>query len=237
MKKKITDLEQDELFRKYEDKINKDIERMKETSKKHGNEMPKDVERQIRKQLLDLYIFQEEDKEREKREFGLQQKKLQKFLEKQAKNSEISQKNTQISNKNQNQIVYTVNQETTQKQQEIERKTYYEKSSWKSLSLKKRQENEEKNKGLCEMCLNEKATEVHHVVKFFNQDSESLRNKLLLDEENLVCLCSKCHHKVHGNWNKLYPYEYEWLQNKRNYLTDKYLKQGEIINVSDIVLR
>jgi len=49
------------------------------------------------------------------------------------------------------------------------------------------------------MCLRNLATEVHHVVKFFNQDTETLRNELLLDEDNLVCLCSECHHKVHGD--------------------------------------
>jgi len=44
-------------LKKYQDKIDADIARMKETSKKHGNDMPKDVEKQIRKQLLDLYVF------------------------------------------------------------------------------------------------------------------------------------------------------------------------------------
>lgn len=199
--------------------------------------MPKDVEKQIRKQLLDLYVFQEKDKERELEEKRLQDKKLQNFLKKQAKSAEISQKNCDFLSKNKNKIVYTVNQKNNEKQGEKLREFYYQKSDWKTLSLKKRDENQQKNKGLCEMCLRNLATEVHHVVKFFNQDTETLRNELLLDEDNLVCLCSECHHKVHGDQRKLFPYERVWLENKKNYLSDKYLKQGEIINVSDIVLR
>lgn len=235
MKKRLTDLEQDELLRKYQEKIDKDIARMN-----RRGDMPKDVEKQIRKQLLDLYVFQEKDKEREIKSKELQEKKLQNFLKNKQKNNEISQKNTQILNKNQNKIVYTVNQENGEIKRKIEenqREFYYQKTDWKTLSLKKREGNQTNNKGLCEMCLQDKATEVHHVVKFFNQDTEYLRNKLLLDEDNLVCLCSKCHHKVHGDQRKLFPYEKFWLENKKNYLTDKYLKQGEIINVSDIVLR
>ncbi len=233
--KKLTDLEQDELLRKYQEKIDKDIARMN-----RRGDMPKDVEKQIRKQLLDLYVFQEKDKEREIKSKRDSEKKLQNFLKKHAKNAEISQKNAQILSKNENQIVYTVNQENEENKKKIDefqREFYYQKSDWKTLSLKKREQNLEKNKGLCEMCLQDKAAEVHHVVKFFNQDTEELRNKLLLDDDNLVCLCAKCHHKVHGDQRKLFPYERIWLENKKNYLTDKYLKQGEIINVSDIVLR
>lgn len=59
-----------------------------------------------------------------------------------------------------------------------------------------------RNNPLCELCLNNNkivpATEVHHKRPFLTGKDDIDRWKLLLDEDNLMSLCSDCHHKLHN---------------------------------------
>lgn len=54
----------------------------------------------------------------------------------------------------------------------------------------------------CEMCLEEGkvklAEDVHHKTPFLTASSDEDRWKLLLDEDNLMSLCSDCHHEIHN---------------------------------------
>lgn len=114
------------------------------------------------------------------------------------------------------------------------RQQYYSSSEWQKLSSKKRQYNEETNNGLCQLCGKNKATEVHHLVKFYNQDSEELREQLLLDEDNIICLCSECHHKIHSKRGLLNVQQQKIIDQKREAINQKYFNMGQLLNMSDI---
>lgn len=54
---------------------------------------------------------------------------------------------------------------------------------------------------ICEEC-NKKgivtpATDVHHIIPFLTGKTEQERWQLFLDDNNLMSLCSKCHHNIH----------------------------------------
>lgn len=74
---------------------------------------------------------------------------------------------------------------------------YYGRKEWRQLRNRIIRENP-----LCYDCYNKgiikAAEEVHHVKPFMKTQSERLRLELLLDEDNLVCLCKECHKKRHG---------------------------------------
>ena len=207
---------QDEIMNKIQRKIDKDIERMK--SKK---DMDKSVEKQIRKQLLDLYLFQYEnevklEKQRKtKSKSNLQinvennAKKQQKNVKKQAKNSDFLSKNSNEYNR-------------------IEKKTekdYYSTSVWKSISQDMRKKHE-----ICQLCGKNKSTEVHHIFPFMHQ-FEDVREEVFLDKDNLICLCSDCHHQVHAkNYGDVGIPERMKIENLRNQISQKYLNQGKILS-------
>ena len=212
--------EQDEIMNKIQRKIDKDIERMK--SKK---DMDKSVEKQIRKQLLDLYLFQSEnDKKLEKQRKQSQIRFLNKNVEKNAKNKqktdEKQQKNSEILSKNSTQ--YSRAEENDKK--EIEKK-FYSISRWKSMSQELRKEHE-----VCQLCGKRKSEEVHHIFPFMHQ-FEDIREEVFFDKDNLICLCSDCHHQVHAkNYGTLGILERTKIENLRSHISQKYLNQGKILS-------
>ena len=212
--------EQDEIMNKIQKKIDKDIERMK--SKK---DMDKSVEKQIRKQLLDLYLFQSEnDKKLEKQRKTKSRTSLSENVEKNAKNQlktdEKQQKNSEILSKNSTQYSRSVEND----KKEIEKK-YYSISRWKSMSQKLRKEHE-----ICQLCGKRKSEEVHHIFPFMHQ-FEDIREEVFLDKDNLICLCSDCHHQVHAkNYGTLGIPERTKIENLRSQISQKYLNQGKILS-------
>ena len=212
--------EQDEIMNKIQRKIDKDIERMK--SKK---DMDKSVEKQIRKQLLDLYLFQSEnDKKLEKQRKQSQIRFLNKNVEKNANNKqktdEKQQKNSEILSKNSTQ--YSRAGENDKNKSE---KDYYSLSIWKTMSQELRKEHE-----ICQLCGKNKSAEVHHIFPFMHQ-FEDVREEVFLDKDNLICLCSDCHHQVHAkNYGNLGIPERTKIENLRSQISQKYLNQGKILS-------
>ena len=212
---KKTDI-QDEIMNKIQRKIDKDIERMK--SKK---DMDKSVEKQIRKQLLDLYLFQSEnevklEKQRKTKSKLQLQKEVENNAKKQAKNAKKQQKNSDFLSKNSKE--YDVLENKTEKD-------YYSTSVWKSMSYQMRKEHE-----ICQLCGKNKSTEVHHIFPFMHQ-FEDVREEVFLDKDNLICLCSDCHHQVHAkNYGNLGIPERMKIEKLRNQISQKYLNQGKILS-------
>ena len=207
---------QDEIMNKIQRKIDKDIERMK--SKK---DMDKSVEKQIRKQLLDLYLFQSENEVKlEKQRKHTKFKKVSENIEKNAKNE---QKNTKKQQKNSDFLSkkskeYDVLENKTEKD-------YYSTSVWKSMSYQMRKQHE-----FCQLCGKNKSTEVHHIFPFMHQ-FEDVREEVFLDKDNLICLCTDCHHQVHAkNYGNLGIPERMKIENLRNQISQKYLNQGKILS-------
>ena len=212
--------EQDEIMQKIQKKIDKDIERMK--SKK---DMDKSVEKQIRKQLLDLYLFQSEndkklEKQRKQKKFEKEQKNVEKNAKKQQKNAKKQQKNEVFLSKKSTQYSRAV--ENDKKETE---KDYYSLSVWKSMSQELRKEHE-----ICQLCGKRKSEEVHHIFPFMHQ-FEDVREEVFLDKDNLICLCSDCHHQVHAkNYGTLGIPERMKIENLRSQISRKYLNQGKILS-------
>lgn len=212
--------EQDEIMQKIQRKIDKDILRMK--SKK---DMDKSVEKQIRKQLLDLYLFQSEnevklEKQRNRTKLNSLSENVEKNVKKQQKTDEKQQKNNKILSKNSNKQKYTVEND----KKEIEKK-YYSISRWKSMSQELRKETE-----ICQLCGKRKSEEVHHIFPFMHQ-FEDIREEVFFDKDNLICLCSDCHHQVHAkNYGTLGIPERMKIENLRSQISRKYLNQGKILS-------
>lgn len=209
--------EQDEIMNKIQRKIDKDIERMK--SKK---DMDKSVEKQIRKQLLDLYLFQSEtNKKLEKQKKQNKTQKLQKNVKKSAKNQQKNEekqlKNSEILSKNSTQYNISVEQEQA--------KDYYSLTKWKTMSQELRKEHE-----ICQLCGKRKSEEVHHIFPFMHQ-FEDIREEVFLDKDNLICLCTDCHHQVHAkNYGNLGIPERMKIEKLRNQISQKYLANGKILS-------
>lgn len=211
---------QDEIMNKIQRKIDKDIERMK--SKK---DMDKSVEKQIRKQLLDLYLFQSEnqvklEKQRKTKSKLSLQKDVENNAKKQAKNAKKTAKNSKILSKNSNE--YDTLEKNEKNRSE---KDYYSTSVWKSMSYQMRKEHE-----FCQLCNKNKSTEVHHIFPFMHQ-FEDVREEVFLDKDNLICLCTDCHHQVHAkNYGNLGIPERMKIEKLRNQISQKYLNQGKILS-------
>lgn len=212
--------EQDEIMNKIQRKIDKDIERMK--SKK---DMDKSVEKQIRKQLLDLYLFQSEnekklEKQKKQKKTNSLSENVKKNAKNKQKNEEKQQKNSKILSKNSTQ--YDRSEENDKK--EIEKK-FYSISRWKTMSQELRKEHE-----ICQLCGKRKSEEVHHIFPFMHQ-FEDIREEVFLDKDNLICLCSDCHHQVHAkNYGNLGIPERTKIENLRSQISRKYLNQGKILS-------
>ena len=58
----------------------------------------------------------------------------------------------------------------------------------------------------CEECAKDNiitiAQEVHHKYEFLNGNTDEERTNLLLDEDNLMSVCRKCHRKIHNERHK-----------------------------------
>lgn len=211
---------QDEIMNKIQRKIDKDIERMK--SKK---DMDKSVEKQIRKQLLDLYLFQSEnqvklEKQRKTKSKLSLKKDVENNAKKQAKNAKKTAKNSDFLSKNSNE--YDISEENEKNRSE---KDYYSTSVWKSISYQMRKQHE-----ICQLCNKNKSTEVHHIFPFMHQ-FEDVREEVFLDKDNLICLCTDCHHQVHAkNYGNLGIPERMKIEKLRNQISQKYLNQGKILS-------
>ena len=211
---------QDEIMNKIQRKIDKDIERMK--SKK---DMDKSVEKQIRKQLLDLYLFQSEneqklEKQRKTKSKLSLQKDVEKNAKKQQKTDKKQQKNEVFLSKNSNE--YNRLEKNDKNRSE---KDYYSTSVWKSISYDMRKKHPE-----CQLCGKNKSTEVHHIFPFMHQ-FEDVREEVFLDKDNLICLCTDCHHQVHAkNYGNLGIPERMKIEKLRNQISQKYLNQGKILS-------
>ena len=212
--------EQDEIMNKIHRKIDKDIERMK--SKK---DMDKSVEKQIRKQLLALYLFQSEndkklEKQRNQSQIRFLNKNVEKHTKNKQKNEEKQRKNNEILSKNSTQYSRAVEND----KKEIEKK-YYSISRWKSMSQELRKEHE-----ICQLCGKRKSEEVHHIFPFMHQ-FEDIREEVFLDKDNLICLCTDCHHQVHAkNYGNLGIPERIKIEKLRNQISQKYLNHGKILS-------
>lgn len=185
-----------EIMKKIQRKIDKDIERMK--SKK---DMDMSVEKQIRKQLLDLYLFQNAEESQKKT-------KLVDRLNKRAKD---------ILEQNEQELLTN----SKKKKQLVNANDYYDLNQWKQLSQEMR-----KNNDKCQIC-GAKSQDVHHVFPFMHQSPE-LREEVFFDKDNLLCLCEKCHYAIHHN--KLLPVQKYWYEKLRNQISQKYLNQGKILS-------
>ena len=209
-----------EIMNKIQRKIDKDIERMK--SKK---DMDKSVEKQIRKQLLDLYLFQYENEVKLEKQRKTKKRKpfsenVEKNAKKQQKIDEKQQKNSEILSKKLNEI-YNTGENSKNKSE----KDYYSTSIWKSMSYEMRKKHE-----ICQLCCKNKSTEVHHIFPFMHQ-FEDVREEIFLDKDNLICLCSDCHHQVHAkNYGNLGIPERMKIESLRNQISQKYLNQGKILS-------
>ena len=211
---------QDEIMNKIQRKIDKDIERMK-----LKKDMDKSVEKQIRKQLLDLYLFQSEnevklEKQRKTKSKSNLQINIEKNAKKQAKNAKKQLKNSEILSKNSNEYSRAEKNEKNRSE-----KDYYSTSVWKSISYQMRKEHE-----ICQLCGKNKSTEVHHIFPFMHQ-FEDVREEVFLDKDNLICLCTDCHHQVHAkNYGNLGIPERMKIESLRNQISQKYLNQGKILS-------
>ena len=211
---------QDEIMQKIQKKIDKDIERMK--SKK---DMDKSVEKQIRKQLLDLYLFQSEnevktEKQRKTKRIDSLLKNVEKNAKNESKNTKKTAKSEVFLSKNSNE--YDRSEENEKNRSE---KDYYSISIWKSMSKDMRKKYPE-----CQLCGKNKSTEVHHIFPFMHQ-FEDIREEVFLDKDNLICLCSDCHHQVHAkNYGNLGIPERIKIEQLRSQISRKYLNQGKILS-------
>ena len=211
---------QDEIMNKIQRKIDKDIDRMK-----LKKDMDKSVEKQIRNQLLDLYLFQYEnevklEKQRKTKKRNTFSENVEKNAKNQQKISKKTRKNSEILSKNSNE--YDTLEKNEKNRSE---KDYYSTSIWKSISYDMRKKYPE-----CQLCGKNKSTEVHHIFPFMHQ-FEDVREEIFLDKDNLICLCTDCHHQVHAkNYGNLGIPERIKIENLRNQISQKYLNQGKILS-------
>lgn len=111
------------------------------------------------------------------------------------------------------------------KKQLVNANDYYDLNQWKQLSQDMRKEHE-----FCQLCGKNKSTEVHHIFPFMHQ-FEDVREDVFLDKDNLICLCSDCHHQVHAkNYGNLGIPERMKIESLRNQISQKYLNQGKILS-------
>lgn len=211
---------QDEIMNKIQRKIDKDIERMK-----LKKDMDKSVEKQIRKQLLDLYLFQYENQVKTEKQRKTKTRRgisenVEKSAKKQQKTDEKQLKNSDFLSKNSNE--YSRAEENEKNRSE---KDYYSTSVWKSMSQELRKEHE-----FCQLCGKNKSTEVHHIFPFMHQFKD-VREEVFLDKDNLICLCTDCHHQVHTkNYGNLGIPERMKIEQLRSQISQKYLNQGKILS-------
>ena len=122
-------------------------------------------------------------------------------------------------------FTWNPNNNVKQKKQLVNANDYYDLNQWKQLSYQMRKKHPE-----CQLCGKNKSTEVHHIFPFMHQ-FEDIREEVFLDKDNLICLCSDCHHQVHAkNYGNLGIPERMKIENLRNQISQKYLNQGKILS-------
>lgn len=122
-------------------------------------------------------------------------------------------------------FTWNPNNHVKQKKQLVNANDYYDLNQWKQLSYELRKEHE-----FCQLCGKNKSTEVHHIFPFMHQ-FEDVREEVFLDKDNLICLCSDCHHQVHAkNYGNLGIPERMKIESLRNQISQKYLSQGKILS-------
>lgn len=202
----------DELVKQ---KVDADIARYK--SRKPN--MTQEQENMLRKEFTRIQIDLIADRKKsEKSNASLN--KITNMLKNKQKNEEKQRKNSEILSKNSTQYSRAVEND----KKEIEKK-YYSISRWKSMSYELRKEHE-----ICQLCGKRKSEEVHHIFPFMHQ-FEDIREEVFLDKDNLICLCSDCHHQVHAkNYGTLGIPERTKIENLRSQISRKYLNQGKILS-------
>lgn len=202
----------DELVKQ---KVDADIARYK--SRKPN--MTQEQENMLRKEFTRIQIDLIADRKKsEKSKPSLN--KIANMLNNKQKTDEKQQKNSKILSKNSTQ--YDRSEENDKK--EIEKK-YYSISRWKTMSQELRKEHE-----ICQLCGKRKSEEVHHIFPFMHQ-FEDIREEVFFDKDNLICLCSDCHHQVHAkNYGTLGIPERTKIENLRSQISRKYLNQGKILS-------
>lgn len=202
----------DELVKQ---KVDADIVRYK--SRKPN--MTQEQENMLRKEFTRIQIDLIADRKKsEKSNASLN--KIANMLKNKQKNEEKQRKNSEILSKNSTQYSRAVEND----KKEIEKK-YYSISRWKSMSQELRKEHE-----ICQLCGKRKSEEVHHIFPFMHQ-FEDIREEVFLDKDNLICLCSDCHHQVHAkNYGTLGIQERMKIERLRNQISQKYLNQGKILS-------
>lgn len=99
--------------------------------------------------------------------------------------------------------------------------TYYNSALWRTTRLEYKTKHP-----ICERCLHEgrvtPMTDVHHMCRFGQGRTASERWQLLTDMDNLVSLCSKCHHEVHTNKDRDYLWTlHEYYEYKKSIYDSK----------------
>lgn len=202
----------DELVKQ---KVDADIARYK--SRKPN--MTQEQENMLRKEFTRIQIDLIADRKKSEK-FNASLNKITNMLKNKQKTDEKQQKNSEILSKNSTQ--YSRAEENDKK--EIEKKLYSI-SRWKTMSQELRKENE-----ICQLCGKRKSEEVHHIFPFMHQ-FEDIREEVFLDKDNLICLCSDCHHQVHAkNYGTLGIPERMKIENLRSQISLKYLNQGKILS-------
>ncbi len=79
------------------------------------------------------------------------------------------------------------------KQSKKEHQKYYGMQAWRNLSLLYRSQHP-----ICERCNDHVSEAVHHIKSFTDYGlSKAERIKRLLDPDNLMAVCNKCHEELH----------------------------------------
>ena len=102
---------------------------------------------------------------------------------------------------------------------DIESQVFYNSKEWKKV----RERIKRRDKGLCLLCwvkdkLFKSYDLVHHIIE------EKERKDLTLEEDNLICLCSKCHREVHCEYDKSYESKIK-MQDELKELVEKCKKK------------
>lgn len=202
----------DELVKQ---KVDADIARYK--SRKPN--MTQEQENMLRKEFTRIQIDLIADRKKSEK-FNASLNKIANMLKNNQKTDEKQQKNNEFLSKNSNEQRYTGENSKNKSERE-----YYSLTKWKSISYDMR-----KKYQTCQLCGKRKSEEVHHIFPFMHQ-FEDIREEVFLDKDNLICLCSDCHHQVHAkNYGNLGIPERTKIENLRSQISRKYLNQGKILS-------
>lgn len=111
------------------------------------------------------------------------------------------------------------------------RMSYYSKPSWKKLAYYKRVQSP-----LCELCqVEDKITggeEVHHLIKW-NDQIPSLKETVLLAENNLITVCNQCHQNIHYRPNNLTEKQQIFLKEHKEKVFNEFLLNNIIVKMTE----